>query len=68
MLKSRLKIVLAEEDKTQTWIAEQMNVARKTVNAWANNRVTPSLEQSWRLGMLLKRKQEELWVWVEEDS
>lgn len=42
---NRLKIVLAEKEKTGTWLSEQMGRNIGTVSKWMTNKVQPSVEQ-----------------------
>ena len=44
----RLKIVLAEQNKTGKWLAEQLGKNEATISRWCSNSSQPSLE------MLLK--------------
>ena len=42
---NRIKIVLAEKEKTGTWLSEQMGRNLGTVSRWMTNKVQPSVEQ-----------------------
>ena len=42
---NRLKIVLAEKERTGTWLSEQMGRNIGTVSRWMTNKVQPSVEQ-----------------------
>ena len=42
---NRIKAVLAEKDKTGTWLSEQMGRNIGTVSRWMTNKVQPSVEQ-----------------------
>ena len=42
---NRLKIVLAEKERTGTWLSEQMGHSISTVSRWMTNKVQPSVEQ-----------------------
>lgn len=42
---NRLKVVLAERDITNKWLAERLNVTEITVSRWASNKRQPHLEQ-----------------------
>ena len=46
---NRLKIVLAEKEKTGTWLSEQMNRNIGTVSRWMTNKVQPSVEQLYEI-------------------
>ena len=41
---NRLKIVLAEQGRTNKWLAEQLNKNTATVSRWCTNEMQPSLE------------------------
>lgn len=41
---NRLKIVLAETNKTNKWLAEQLGKSEVTVSRWVTNEVQPSIE------------------------
>lgn len=51
---NRLKIVLAENDKTNKWLAEQLGKSEVTVSRWVTNEVQPSLETMAEIAKLLK--------------
>lgn len=40
---NRLKAVLAEQDKTSKWLAEQVGKSACTVSKWCNNSAQPDL-------------------------
>ena len=42
---NRIKVVLAEKDKTGTWLSEKMNRNLGTVSRWMTNKIQPSVEQ-----------------------
>lgn len=46
---NRIKVVLAEKDKTGTWLSEQMNRNIGTVSRWMTNKVQPSVEQLYEI-------------------
>ncbi len=41
---NRLKIVLAEQGRTNKWLAEKMNKNTATISRWCTNEMQPSLE------------------------
>lgn len=41
---NRLKVVLAEQKKTNRWLAEQLKKDEATVSKWCTNRSQPTLE------------------------
>ena len=42
---NRIKAVLAEQDKTGTWLSERMGRNLGTVSRWMTNKIQPSVEQ-----------------------
>lgn len=51
---NRLKIVLAENDKTNKWLAKQLDKSEVTVSRWVTNEVQPSLETMAQIAQVLK--------------
>ncbi|TPD71282.1 MULTISPECIES: helix-turn-helix transcriptional regulator [Flavobacterium] len=51
---NRLKIVLAEKDKTSKWLAEQLGKSEVTVSRWCTNEVQPTLDTMTQIAQLLK--------------
>ena len=51
---NRLKAVLAEQDKTSKWLAEQVGKSACTVSKWCNNSVQPDLQNLDKTAKLLK--------------
>jgi putative transcriptional regulator len=41
---NRIKVVLAEKDKTAIWLAEQVGRDKSTVSRWCTNDMQPPLE------------------------
>ena len=50
---NRLKAVLAEQDKTGKWLAEQLGKSTCTVSKWCENSVQPDLQTLERIAQLL---------------
>ena len=44
-----IKAVLAENDKTGTWLSEKMDRNIGTVSRWMTNKVQPSVEQLYEI-------------------
>lgn len=40
---NRLRVVLAEKNKTNKWLAEKLGVNPSTVSRWVNNKQQPTL-------------------------
>lgn len=50
---NRIKVVLAEKQKTNKWLAEQLEKDPATVSKWCTNSCQPSLETMVRIAELL---------------
>ncbi len=59
---NRLKIVLAEKQKTNKWLAEQLGKDPTTVSKWCTNRSQPSLEVLYDIAKCLNVDAKELLV------
>ena len=57
---NRLKIVLADNDKTNNWLAEQLGKDKATVSKWCTNTCQPDIETFMRIAVLLKVEVSEL--------
>ena len=42
---NRLRVVLAEQDKTNRWLAEQLGKTEHTISRWCHNKSQPSVAQ-----------------------
>lgn len=45
----RIKSVLTDKNKTDTWISEQMGHSISTISRWMTNKVQPSVEQHYEI-------------------
>ena len=59
---NRIKAVLVEQDKSQTWLAEQLGKSFSTTNAYCCNRQQPNLDTLYRIAQLLSVELKELIV------
>lgn len=59
---NRIKSVLADKDKTETWLSEQMGRNLGTVSRWMTNKVQPSVEQLYEIAHHLDVDVKELLV------
>ena len=59
---NRIKAVLAENDKTGTWLSEKMDRNFGTVSRWMTNKVQPSVEQLYEIAHHLDVDVKELLV------
>lgn len=50
---NRIKAVLAEQDKTSKWLAEQVGKSACTVSKWCSNSVQPDIQTLDRISKLL---------------
>jgi transcriptional regulator with XRE-family HTH domain len=41
---NRIRVVLAEQDRTNKWLAEKVKKNRTTISRWCTNDMQPSLE------------------------
>ena len=58
----QVKIVLAEKERTGTWLSEQMGHSIGTVLRWMTNKVQPSVEQLYEIARHLDVDVKELLV------
>lgn len=49
---NRLKAMLAEQDKTGKWLAEQLGKSTCTVSKWCKNSVQPDLQTLERISQI----------------
>ncbi|MDY5193685.1 MAG: helix-turn-helix transcriptional regulator [Candidatus Aphodosoma sp.] len=50
---NRIKVVLAEQDKTSKWLAEQVGKSVCTVSKWCNNSIQPDFNTLDKIAKLL---------------
>jgi transcriptional regulator with XRE-family HTH domain len=50
---NRIKVILAEKDKTSRWLAEQLGKSEVTVSRWCTNEVQPSMDTFLEIAQLL---------------
>lgn len=50
---NRLKIILAEKEKTNKWLAEKLRKTEVTVSRWVTNEIQPSMETFLEIADLL---------------
>jgi len=51
---NRLKVILAEKEKTSKWLSEKLGKTEVTISRWCTNEVQPSLETLTEIAQLLK--------------
>ena len=50
---NRIKAVLAEKQRTNRWLAEQMCKSENTISRWCSNKTQPSIHQFQQIATLL---------------
>lgn len=50
---NRIKIVLLENERTNIWLADQLNVSRTTVSKWCTNDNQPTVETLFKIAAVL---------------
>ena len=53
MVMNRIKVVLAEKQRTNRWLAEQMGKSENTISRWCSNKSQPSIAQLQEIANLL---------------
>lgn len=61
MLRSKIKVKLAEMDIPQTQLADKLGVTKQTLNGWVKGRVKPPLETAFIIAKELNCKVDDLW-------
>ena len=41
---NRIRVVLAEQNKTNKWLSEALGKSENTISRWSNNKIQPSAE------------------------
>ena len=57
---NRIKVILAEQDRTGKWLAEQLGKSTCTVSKWCSNASQPDLYTLDRIAKLLEVEKREL--------
>ncbi len=57
---NRIKVALAEQNKTGKWLAEQLQKNEATVSRWCSNTSQPSLEVLTRIAKILNMDRKDL--------
>ena len=50
---NRIRVVLAEKDRTNKWLADQLEVTPGTISKWCGNKMQPSIETLAELAKVL---------------
>ena len=51
---NRIKVVLAEKQRTNRWLAEQTGKSENTISRWCSNKSQPSIAQLQEIANLLE--------------
>ena len=51
---NRIKVVLAEKNKTNKWLAEQLGTDQAIVSKWVTNTTQPTLEMLLQIAKVLE--------------
>lgn len=51
---NKIRVVLADKQITNRWLAEQMGVTDMTVSRWKTNKIQPSMPQFVEIARLLQ--------------
>lgn len=50
---NRIKVILAEKQRTNRWLAEQIGKSENTISRWCSNKSQPSIVQLQEIANLL---------------
>lgn len=56
----RIKVVLAEKDKSNKWLTEQLGKDQATISKWVTNTTQPNLEMLLQIAKVLEVNVNEL--------
>lgn len=59
---NRIKIILAEKDKSAKWLSETIGKDKSTVSRWCTNDMQPTIETFYEIARLLDVDVRELFV------
>ncbi len=57
---NRLRVILAERQIKNRWLAEQLGKSEMTISRWSTNKAQPSLDQLIEIAKLLNVKLDDL--------
>lgn len=57
---NRIKVMLAEKEKTNKWLAEQVGKDPATISKWCTNTAQPSLEMLLQIAKVLNEEIKDL--------
>lgn len=50
---NRIRVVMAEHERSNKWLAEKLNKSGTTVSRWITNKNQPSIEQLYEIAKVL---------------
>ena len=59
---NRIKAVLAEQRKTNLWLADKLDMSPNTVSKWSTNSMQPTVETLFRIARALNVEARDLLV------
>lgn len=59
---NRIKAVLAEQGRTNNWLADQLEMNRTTVSKWCRNEMQPRVETLFQIARVLEVDVRELLI------
>lgn len=59
---NRIKAVLAEQQRTNLWLADKLDMSPNTVSKWSTNTMQPTIETLFRIAKALNVEARELLV------
>ncbi len=51
---NRIRVILADKQLTNRWLADKLGVADMTVSRWTTNKIQPSMSQFVEISKILK--------------
>jgi putative transcriptional regulator len=67
MLKSKIKIRLAELEIRQQDLCEKLGVTKQTMSLWVNGKSMPTIETIFKIAKLLDCKVDDLYIYEENE-
>jgi len=62
---NRIKAILAEQGKTNNWLADELKMNRTTVSKWCRNQMQPRVETLFKIAKILRVNVRELLISTE---
>jgi transcriptional regulator with XRE-family HTH domain len=59
---NRIKIILAEQEKSAKWLAEQLDRDKSTVSRWCTNDMQPTIDTFYKIAEVLDIDVRELFI------